>query len=61
MSPTPEFLYTLRLVPRLRDDEAWTTDDETLVAKHFHYLQRLLDAAAWCWPAGPPTTTPWAW
>jgi uncharacterized protein len=43
MSPTPEFLYTLRLVPRLRDDEAWTTDDETLVAKHFHHLQRLLD------------------
>lgn len=35
----PEFLYVLRLIPRLRDAAAWTAEDEAAVARHFALLK----------------------
>lgn len=34
-----QFLYILRLVPRLHDDKAWTPADEAAVGRHFSRLQ----------------------
>jgi uncharacterized protein YciI len=34
-----QYLYVLRLVPRLHDDDAWTEPDNAAVAKHFQHLQ----------------------
>jgi uncharacterized protein len=34
-----QFLYVLRLVPRLHDDQAWTKDDTTAVQSHFNRLK----------------------
>jgi uncharacterized protein len=39
---TPQFLYVLRLAPRLHDDKAWTPADEQAVGRHFAYLQEAL-------------------
>jgi uncharacterized protein YciI len=36
----PQFLYVLRLVPRLHDDAAWTEADKDAVAQHFRRLQQ---------------------
>lgn len=36
-----QWLYLLRLVPRLHADSAWTKDDERIVGEHFRRLQRL--------------------
>ena len=34
-----QFLYVLRLVPRLREETAWTDADHAAVGRHFAYLQ----------------------
>lgn len=34
-----EFIYVLRLVPRLYDDKKWTKDDNAAVERHFIRLQ----------------------
>jgi uncharacterized protein YciI len=36
----PQFLYVLRLVPRLHDDAAWTEADKNAVSQHFRRLQQ---------------------
>jgi uncharacterized protein YciI len=35
----PQFLYVLRLVPRLHDDKAWTPADEAVIGRHFNHLK----------------------
>jgi uncharacterized protein YciI len=34
-----QFLYVLRLVPRLREDKAWTDADHAAIGRHVAYLQ----------------------
>jgi uncharacterized protein YciI len=34
-----QFVYVLRLVPRLHDDQGWTKDDTTAVQSHFNRLK----------------------
>lgn len=34
-----QFIYVLRLVPRLHDDKAWTKDDEAIVGRHFAHIK----------------------
>lgn len=34
-----QFLYVLRLVPRLRDETIWTDADHAAVGRHFAYLK----------------------
>jgi uncharacterized protein YciI len=34
-----QFLYVLRLVPRLREEQAWTDADHAAIGRHFAYLQ----------------------
>jgi uncharacterized protein YciI len=36
-----QWLYVLRLAPRLHDDAAWTADDERVVGEHFRRLKQL--------------------
>lgn len=36
----PQFLYVLRLVPRLHDDAAWTEADSAAVSRHFEHLKQ---------------------
>ncbi|MEX2045046.1 MAG: YciI family protein, partial [Opitutus sp.] len=41
--PTPkpaQFLYMLKLVPRLHDDAAWTPADNAAIGRHFAHLQK---------------------
>lgn len=39
-APKPkQFVYVLRLVPRLHDDKAWTDADKKAVGAHFAHLQ----------------------
>ncbi|HET7579849.1 MAG TPA: YciI family protein [Bacillales bacterium] len=41
--PSPQFIYTLKLVPRLHDPENWTERDNEAVEEHFkalHVLQK---------------------
>ncbi len=38
-----EFLYTLKLVPRLQQNDAWTEQDESIVATHFNTLKKLTE------------------
>ncbi|HUR58141.1 MAG TPA: YciI family protein [Opitutaceae bacterium] len=33
-----QFVYVLRLVPRLHDDNAWSDDDKKVVGRHFAHL-----------------------
>ena len=44
-TPTPakpkQFIYVLRLVPRLHDDKAWTKEDEAVLQRH---LERFKEA-----------------
>lgn len=35
-----QFVYVLRLVPRLHDDAAWTEADQAAVTRHFEHLRR---------------------
>lgn len=37
-----QFLYKLKLIPRLLDEANWTDDDNNLVYEHFKVLQVLL-------------------
>ncbi|HET9694449.1 MAG TPA: YciI family protein [Steroidobacteraceae bacterium] len=39
-NPAQQFLYVLRLVPRLHDDAAWTEADNAAVARHFEHLKQ---------------------
>jgi uncharacterized protein YciI len=43
-APALQYLYVLRLVPRLHDDAAWTEADTAAVSRHFEHLKR--EAAA---------------
>ncbi|MBP7866887.1 MAG: hypothetical protein KA419_13170 [Acidobacteria bacterium] len=36
-----QYVYILRLVPRLLDDQAWTDKDNAIVGSHFEHLRRL--------------------
>lgn len=36
-----QWLYVLKLAPRLHDDAAWTKDDERVVGEHFRRLKQL--------------------
>jgi uncharacterized protein len=38
-----QFLYVLRLVPRLHDDKAWTAADNAVVGRHFNRLKAASD------------------
>jgi len=38
-----QFIYVLRLVPRLHVDSAWTKDDETALSRHFARLKQAID------------------
>jgi uncharacterized protein YciI len=35
----PRFIYVLRLVERLHQDDAWTKADEEIIGKHFRHLK----------------------
>jgi len=35
-----QFIYVLRLIPRLINEEAWTEEDNKIVEEHFSYLQK---------------------
>ena len=39
-TPALQYLYVLRLVPRLHDDAAWTEADTAAVSRHFEHLKR---------------------
>lgn len=39
-----QFIYVLRLVPRLHSDSAWTKDDEAVLARHFARFKRAAEA-----------------
>lgn len=46
-SPAPaekskQFIYVLRLVPRLYDDKAWTDRDEAAVQEHFNLFKEVV-------------------
>jgi len=36
-----QFIYVLRLIPRLIKEEAWTEADKIIIEEHFSYLQLL--------------------
>lgn len=36
-----QFVYVLKLVPRLLDEKSWTKEDGRVVGRHFRRLQRL--------------------
>jgi uncharacterized protein YciI len=38
-SKPKQFIYVLRLVPRLHADSAWTKEDNTVLARHFTRFQ----------------------
>lgn len=41
-APKPkQWLYVLKLVPRLHDDKAWTKADDATIGAHFAHLQKL--------------------
>ena len=46
-SPKPEkpkqFIYVLRLVPRLHADSAWTKDDEMALSRHFARFKHAIE------------------
>lgn len=37
-----QFIYVLKLDPRLYKVENWTEEDEAVVGRHFNYLKELL-------------------
>jgi uncharacterized protein len=44
MTPqTKQFVYVLRLVPRLYDDYAWTKEDTAAVTAHFNRLKSAVE------------------
>jgi len=38
-APLPQWLYVLRLVPRLHDEQAWTDADNATIGRHFQHLK----------------------
>jgi uncharacterized protein len=38
-----QFVYVLRLVPRLHSDSAWTKDDEAALSRHFVRFKHAID------------------
>lgn len=40
----PQFIYILRLLPRLHDSTAWTDVDQIAVSRHFAHLSAARDA-----------------
>ncbi|MDP8227716.1 MAG: YciI family protein [Candidatus Celaenobacter polaris] len=36
-----EFLYTLKLIPRLQENDVWTAQDELIVSDYFNKLKQL--------------------
>ncbi len=45
-APQPQqWLYVLRLIPRLHDDQAWTNADKKAVSSHFARLKEATTAA----------------
>lgn len=42
MEALQQFLYKIRLVPRLLDSANWTDKEHEIVGEHFRYLQKLL-------------------
>lgn len=42
MSKSKQFIYVLKLVPYLYDENNWTDKEEEIVDRHFKYLQELL-------------------
>ncbi len=36
-----QFIYVLKLIPRLLDEKNWTKEDSEVVGRHFRRLQRL--------------------
>jgi uncharacterized protein YciI len=40
MENTNQFVYVLKLVPRLYDDSNWTQVDENIVDRHFNRLKK---------------------
>lgn len=41
--PPKEFLYVLRLIPRLHDDKAWTEADQAAINGHVAHLKAATD------------------
>ncbi|WP_374056255.1 YciI family protein [Rossellomorea sp. FM04394] len=39
-----EFIYVLKLIPRLHEELNWTTGDERIVKRHFERLKELTDS-----------------
>ena len=40
----PQFIYLLRLVERLHQDEGWTKADEEAIGRHFRHLKAATEA-----------------
>ncbi|WP_453993791.1 YciI family protein [Bacillus nitroreducens] len=38
-----EYIYTLKLIPRLYDEQNWTEEDRYVVQEHFVRLEKLCD------------------
>ncbi|MBC8479786.1 MAG: hypothetical protein H8D46_04920, partial [FCB group bacterium] len=38
----PQFLYQLKLIPRLLDESNWTEEENRIVEKHFRHLKNLV-------------------
>jgi len=38
-----QFIYVLRLAPRLHSDAAWTDDDKATLARHFNRFKEAMD------------------
>ncbi|TMU88287.1 hypothetical protein FGG79_09370 [Bacillus sp. BHET2] len=39
-----EFIYMLKLIPRLHNEENWTPEDEGIVQRHFNRLKEWTDS-----------------
>lgn len=39
-----QFIYVLRLVPRLHSDSAWTKEDNAAIARHFARFKQAIEA-----------------
>lgn len=37
-----QFIYVLKSIPRLLDEENWTEKEEGIIERHFAYLQKML-------------------
>ena len=40
----PQFIYLLKLIPRLLDQQNWTSREEAIVETHFQYLKKLTES-----------------